>query len=42
MIETKKNVVYSLVYLLVSLTLTLPVVTVTVERAFSVVKIVND
>ena len=42
MVETKKNVVYPLVYLLVSLTLTLPVVTATVERTFSVVKIVND
>jgi hypothetical protein len=30
--QKKKNVVYPLVYLLVSLTLTLPVATVTVEK----------
>ena len=42
MVETKKNVVYQLVYLLVTLTLTLPVATATVERAFSAMKIVKN
>ena len=42
MVETKKNVVYPLVYLLVTLALTLPVVTATVERAFSAMKIVKN
>jgi len=36
MVETKKNHVYSLVYLLVKLTLLLPVATATVERVFFV------
>jgi hypothetical protein len=35
-------VVYPLVYLLVTLALTLPVATVTVERAFSAMKIVKN
>ena len=42
MVETKKNVVYPLVYLLVTLALTLPVATATVERTFSVMKIVKN
>jgi hypothetical protein len=42
MVETKKNGVYPLVYLLVSLALTLPVATATVERAFSTMKIVKN
>ena len=42
MVETKKNVVYPLVYLLVSLALTLPVAIATVERAFSAMKIVKN
>jgi hypothetical protein len=42
MVETKKNVVYPLVYLLVSLVLTLPVATVTVEIIFSTMKIVKN
>jgi hypothetical protein len=37
-----KNVVYPLIYLLVSLALTLPVATVTVEKTFSVMKIVKN
>ena len=41
-LRLKKNGVYPLVYLLVSLTLTLPVATVTVERAFSAMKIVKN
>jgi hypothetical protein len=42
MVETKKNVIYSLVYLLVSLALTLSVTTATVERAFSAMKIMKN
>jgi hypothetical protein len=42
MVETKKNVVYPLVYLLVILALILPVATATVERAFSAMKIVKN
>ena len=42
MIETKKHVVYPLVYLLVTLALILPVTTSTVERAFSAMKIVKN
>jgi hypothetical protein len=42
MIETKKNVIYSLVYLLVSLALTLPIVTATVEKTFLAMKIANN
>ena len=41
-LRQKKNVVYPLVYLLVSLTLTLPVATVTVEKSFLVMKIVKN
>ena len=42
MVETKKHVVYPLVYLLVTLTLILPVMTATVERAFLVMKIAKN
>ena len=41
MVETKKHVVYPLVYLLVTLALILPVATATVERVFSAMKIVK-
>jgi hypothetical protein len=41
-LRLKKNVVYPLVYLLVTLALILPVVTATVERAFSAMKIVKN
>ena len=41
-LRLKKNGVYPLVYLLVSLTLTLPVATATVERSFSAMKIVKN
>ena len=42
MVETKKHVVYPLVYLLVKLALILPVATATIERAFSTMKIVKN
>ena len=42
MVETKKHVVYPLVYLLVTLALILPVATATLERAFSAMKIVKN
>ena len=42
MVETKKNVIYPLVYLLVNLALTLSVAIVTMERAFSAMKIVKN
>ena len=42
MVETKKHVVYPLVYLLVTLALILPVATATVERVFSAMKIVKN
>ncbi|XP_059658427.1 uncharacterized protein LOC132304714 [Cornus florida] len=42
MVETKKDKVYPLVYLLVTLALILPVVTATVERAFSTMNIVKN
>ena len=41
MIETKKNEVFPLVYLLVTLALILPVATASVERAFSAMNIVK-
>jgi hypothetical protein len=41
-LRLKKNVIYSLVYLLVSLALTLSVTTATVERAFSAMKIMKN
>ena len=42
MVETKRNLVYPLVYLLVTLTLILPVATATVERAFSAMNIIKN
>lgn len=42
MVETKKGEVYSLVYLLLTLALLLPVDIVTVERVFSAMKIVQN
>jgi hypothetical protein len=42
MVKTKKDVIYSLVYLLVKLVLILPVATATVERIFSIMKYVNN
>ncbi len=42
LVETKKNIVYLLVYLLVELSLILPVTTATVERAFSAMKFVKN
>ncbi|KAH7569059.1 hypothetical protein JRO89_XS06G0096200 [Xanthoceras sorbifolium] len=41
MVETKKNKVYPLVYLLLTLVLILPVATATVERAFSAMNILK-
>ena len=41
LMETKKHIVYLLVYLLVKLALILPVSTASVERAFSTMKIVK-
>jgi len=41
MVEMKKDVVYPLVYSLVTLPLIMPVATVTVERAFSATIIVK-
>ena len=41
MVEKKKHIVYPLVYLLVKLTLTLPVATTSVERAFSTMKYIK-
>ena len=42
MVETKRDKVFSLVYLLIKLALTLPVSTATVERSFSAMKIVKN
>ena len=42
MVETKKDKVYPLVYLLVTLALVLSVSTATVERTFSVMKFVKN
>ena len=42
MIEMKNDVLYSLVYSLVTLTLILPVATATVERVFSVMNIIKS
>jgi hypothetical protein len=42
MVKTKKDIIYSLVYLLVKLVLTLPIATVTVERIFSAMKYVKN
>ena len=41
LVETKKNVVYSLVYLLVTLALVLSVATASMERVFSVMNLVK-
>jgi hypothetical protein len=42
MVEMMKNIVYPLVYSLVTLSLILPVATETVERAFSTMNIVQN
>ncbi|XP_052627154.1 uncharacterized protein LOC128133675 [Lactuca sativa] len=42
MVETKRDKVFSMVYLLIKLALTLPVSTATVERSFSAMKIVKN
>ena len=42
LVETRKNIVYPLVYLLVKLALLLPVATATVERAFSAMKFIKN
>lgn len=42
LVQTKKNIVYPLVYLLVKLALILPVATATVERAFSAMNIIKN
>ena len=42
MVEMKKNVLYPLVYSLVTLALILPVTTATVERTFSVMNIIKN
>ncbi|XP_062118781.1 uncharacterized protein LOC133832456 [Humulus lupulus] len=42
MVETKKNIVYPLVYRLITLALILPVVTATVERVFSSMNILKN
>ena len=41
MVETKKHIVYPLVYRLLKLALVLPVATATVERSFSAMRIVK-
>ena len=41
MVQTRKKVLYPLVYKLITLALTLPDATATVERAFSTMKIVK-
>ena len=42
LVNTGKHETYSLVYLLVKLVLTLPVVTATVERSFLAIKYINN
>ena len=42
MVETNKDVIYPLVYLLVKLVLTLPVAIATVERSFSAMKYIKN
>ncbi|KAL7175552.1 hypothetical protein ACSBR2_029200 [Camellia fascicularis] len=42
LVETKKDIVYPLVYLLVKLALILPVAIATVERAFSAMKFIKN
>jgi uncharacterized membrane protein len=41
MVEMKKDIVYSLIYSLVTLSLILPVATATIERVFSTMNIVK-
>ena len=41
MVETGRNIVYNHVYLLITLTLVLPVATASVERTFSAMNIVK-
>jgi len=42
LVETDKHVIYRLVYLLVTLVLTLPVATASVERSFSAIKYIKS
>ena len=42
LVQTKKDIVYPLVYLLVKLALILPVATASVERVFSALKIIKS
>ena len=42
MVETKKDILYPLVYLLLKLALTLPIAIATVERVFSAMKILKS
>jgi len=42
MVKTKKNLIFSLVYMLIKLSLLLPVATTTVERVFSAMYIVKS
>ena len=42
MIETRKHLLFPLVYLLLKLTLVLPVATATIERCFSAMKLVKS
>ena len=42
MVETKKHIVYPLIYLFVTLTLILPVATTTIEKTFSTMNIVKN
>ena len=42
LVETRKHEIYSLVFLLIRLALTLPVATASVERAFSAMNIVKN
>ncbi|XP_045796147.1 zinc finger MYM-type protein 1-like [Trifolium pratense] len=42
LVETRKHIVYPLVYLLLELSLILPVATTTAERAFSAMKIIKN
>ncbi|CAJ2673788.1 unnamed protein product [Trifolium pratense] len=42
LVETRKHIVYPLVYLLLELSLILPVATATAERAFSAMKIIKN
>jgi hypothetical protein len=42
MVKTKKNLIFSLVYMLIKLSLLLPVATATVERVFSAMHIIKS